>query len=194
MRILFTARERFRQLRSRNWVVMTLIATHFLTTTLHCFAEESPETVVRCVEIAFSRSVETGDKELFASFLDEDTRFIGAGVTRGASQVVEAWGPFFTDEGPQLVWRPYLVEVADTGDLAFSRGPYRLRENNEEGLVDESWGIFNSVWRKKSDGKWKIIFDAGNAGENQVDEEMKALIDQPVPNCDFGSVKKRQMS
>lgn len=138
---------------------------------------------VRCTEIAFSRSVENRDSAAFASFLDEDTRFVGASVLRGNSQVVEAWAPFFEDNGPQLVWRPYVVEVAETGDIALSRGPYRMRVPNSDGQVVESWGIYNSVWRESADGGWKILFDAGNQGDNQVNEAMKALIEAPVDDC-----------
>ncbi len=148
-------------------------------------AADSAENDVRCTEIAFSLSVENRDSGAFASFLDEDTRFIGQSVLRGSSAVAEGWSVFFTESGPELVWRPYIVEVAATGDLALSRGPYRARALNAEGELVESWGIYNSVWRKEPDGKWKIIFDAGNEGENQVTEELKALIDLPVDNCGF---------
>jgi len=148
-------------------------------------AAGSAENDVRCTEVAFSLSVENKDSEAFAAFLDEDTRFVSQSVLRGSAAVAEAWSVFFTESGPELVWRPYIVEVAATGDIALSRGPYRARTLNEAGEVVESWGIYNSVWRKAPGGSWKIIFDAGNAGENQVTEELKALIDLPVADCGF---------
>ena len=163
-----------------------------LVTQPDAFAVESAENQVRCTEIGFSQSVETGDSEFFASFLDEDARFISNTVLRGAEEVASAWAVFFTESGPQLAWRPYLIEVAASGDLALSRGPYRATGKNEEGQLVESWGLYNSVWRKKPDGKWKIIFDAGNPGENQVTDEMKALIDQPIENCDLEMLRKQQ--
>lgn len=145
---------------------------------------DSPEQqAVHCVEIAFSQSVENRDRAAFAAMLDADTRFISNQVLHGPEAVTEAWAGFFAEDGPQLVWRPYFVEVAASGDLAFSRGPYRLRAQNEQGEKVESWGIYNSVWRKTAQGEWKILFDAGNPGEQQLSEEMKALIDQPVTGC-----------
>ncbi|HET6564261.1 MAG TPA: DUF4440 domain-containing protein [Xanthomonadales bacterium] len=144
----------------------------------------SPEQdTVRCVEIAFSQSVENRDKAAFTALLDADTRFISQEVLHGPEAVMAAWSGFFAPEGPQLVWRPYVVEVAASGDLALSRGPFRLRGKNPQGEPVESWGIYNSVWRKDADGQWKILFDAGNPGEQQLTEEMKALIDQPVSGC-----------
>lgn len=155
-----------------------------LATPLESWPAEASENDVRCTEIAFSRSVETRDIEAFSAFLDEDARFIGGSVTRGDAAIVEAWTPFFSETGPELVWRPYFVEVAASGDLALSRGPYRMRSVNSEGNTVESWGIYNSTWRKTGDGSWKILFDAGNQGENQVNEDLKALIEAPVEGCD----------
>ena len=45
----------------------------------HSFATSNPDAVeeVRCTEIAFSLAVENGDKDAFASLVDEDARFIG---------------------------------------------------------------------------------------------------------------------
>lgn len=154
-----------------------------LAATLNLSAMEPAHNDVRCSEIAFSQSVEKRDSEAFASFLDDDARFVGGSVTRGNSAVIEAWAPFFTETGPELVWRPYIVEVAASGDIALSRGPYRMRGVNGEGETVESWGLYNSVWRKATDGQWKIIFDAGSQGESDLNEEMKALIEQPVEGC-----------
>ena len=146
-------------------------------------AASAEQDAVRCVEIAFSQSVENRDKAAFTALLDADTRFISQEVLHGPEAVAAAWSGFFAADGPLLVWRPFVVEVAASGDLALSRGPYRLRSKNPQGEPVESWGIYNSVWRKNADGQWKILFDAGNPGEQQLTEEMKALIDQPVSGC-----------
>ncbi len=146
-------------------------------------AQSVDQQAVRCVEIAFSQTVENQDAAAFAAMLDPDTRFISGTVLHGPEEVSAAWAGFFAENGPQLKWRPYVVEVAASGDLALSRGPYRMRGQTEQGEPLESWGIYNSVWRRNAAGEWKILFDAGNPGEHQLSEEMKALIDQPVTDC-----------
>lgn len=146
-------------------------------------AGNSEQQAVRCVEIAFSQTLENQDLAAFTAMLDTDTRFVSSSVLHGPQAVSEAWAVFFNEGGPELVWRPLVVEVAATGDLALSRGPYRMRVKNEQGEQLESWGIYNSVWRKNAAGEWKILFDAGNPGEQQLNDEMKALIDQPVSGC-----------
>ena len=136
---------------------------------------------VRCREIAFSRSVEAQDAELFATFIDADARFVGNSVLRGPAAVTAAWAVFFTPDGPNIKWRPQIVEVLDDGALALTRGPYRLLSTDEQGAKTEHWGTFNSVWRLQADGSWKIVFDAGSDGD-APSEATRALLDQG-DNC-----------
>ena len=138
---------------------------------------------VRCREIGFSRSAENRDAEAFATFIDEDARFVGGGVRRGPAAVVESWGPFFADDGPEIAWRPQFVEVLEDGTLALTRGPYRMITTGDDGNRTEHWGTFNSVWRKQADGSWKIVFDAGSDPDETPADEVKALLDQP-DGCD----------
>ena len=134
---------------------------------------------VRCREIGFSRSAENRDAEAFATFIDDDARFVGGSVRRGPAAVVESWGPFFDEQGPEIAWRPQFVEVLEDGTLALTRGPYRMITTGDDGNRTEHWGTFNSVWRKQTDGSWKVVFDAGSAPDETPPDEVKALLDKP---------------
>jgi ketosteroid isomerase-like protein len=140
---------------------------------------------VRCTEVAFSRSVENQDKDAFAAFIDEDARFVGnTNASRGRASIVEAWSAFFDEDGPRIVWRPQIVEVLEAGDLAISRGPYRLRSLDENGKPVEEWGTFNSIWRRNSDGTWSVIFDAGGGSANSLEERLDEQIEVNAGKCD----------
>ena len=148
-------------------------------------AEESNTAIeVRCTEVAFSQSVENHDKDAFAALIDEDARFVGnTNATRGRAEIVEAWSAFFTEDGPRQVWRPQIIEVLESGDLAISRGPYRLRSKDENGEPTEEWGTYNSIWRKNADGKWHIIFDAGNSSADSLEERFAEQIELNAESC-----------
>lgn len=137
---------------------------------------------VRCAEIAFSRSVETRDKNRFAAFLDDDARFVGRTVLRGREEILRGWAVFFGEDGPQLSWRPEFVEVLSDSKLALTRGPYMLTTTDEAGERVQSWGIFNSVWRLDHDGDWKVVFDAGHEGAGEMSDEHRNLLS--VATCD----------
>ena len=136
-----------------------------------------PKTDVRCQEIGFSKSVERKDIDAFRSFLDVDARFVGNSIVRGADAISAAWEVFFSDDGPAIKWRPQFVEVLEDGMLALTRGPYRMTSKDPEGNPVEHWGTFNSIWRKNSDGEWRVVFDAGSIAAEAPDEENKALLD-----------------
>jgi ketosteroid isomerase-like protein len=144
------------------------------------------EDEVRCREISFSRSVENRDRELFASFIDPDARFISGSVARGPEAVAAAWAVFFDVDGPSIKWRPKYIEVLENGKLALSRGPYQLVTHDDDGKVIEHWGTFNSVWRLNPDGRWHVVFDAGGPLPDPPPADDRALLDQP-DNCDTGS-------
>ena len=152
--------------------------TTLLFIPLSVFADVADD--VRCTEVAFSQSVENQDIDAFTSFIDLDARFVGSSVARGPSEVTTAWSVFFSDGGPRIKWRPQIVEVLENGTLALSRGPYRMTTRDDDGNTSEHWGTFNSVWRKQSDGTWKVVFDAGNSSAEAPDEEVQSLLDQAV--------------
>jgi len=135
---------------------------------------------VRCREVGFSLSVENGNREAFANFIDPDARFVGQSVLRGRQAVVDAWGVFFLPDATRLAWRPRFVEVLENGQLALSRGPYRLITTDEAGQRTEAWGTFNSVWRLNADGQWRVVFDAGSEPLESPAESVRALLEAPT--------------
>lgn len=138
---------------------------------------------VRCREIAFSQSVENKDLLAFKSFIDADARFVSSSISRGPTEVMNAWSVFFSEEGPSIKWRPQIVEVLEDGGLALSRGPFRMIARDADGNVVEHWGTFNSIWRKQEDDTWKVVFDAGSAAAEAPSAEVQALLDAE-PLCD----------
>jgi ketosteroid isomerase-like protein len=154
-----------------------LIATSVLLLSTAAAATELADEV-RCREIGFSRAAEMRDAELFSSYIDADARFVGTSVLRGPMAIASAWAVFFAEEGPSIKWRPQFVEVLEEGTLALTRGPYRMIVTDEVGVQSERWGTFNSVWRKRADGGWKVVFDAGSDSGEPPPEAVRDLLDQ----------------
>ena len=141
-------------------------------------AAAEPESDVRCQEIGFSKAAERRDIDAFMTYIDNDARFAGRTVVRrGPDEIAEAWRAYFEDGGPAIKWRPRFVEVLEDGELALTRGPYRTTGRDADGQLIERWGTFNSVWRKQADGTWRVVFDAGSPGDNEPDDETRAILD-----------------
>lgn len=56
----------------------------------------------------------------------------------------------------ELTWSPDKVDVAESGDLAYTYGQYKLI-NKTTGQVSE--GVFHTVWKRQSDGQWRFVWD-----------------------------------
>ena len=59
-----------------------------------------------------------------------------------------------------LRWSPYLGDIASTGDLGYTTGPFILTTNGEPSQPPRH-GIYFSVWAKQADGVWKVVLDIG---------------------------------
>lgn len=121
-------------------------------------AAESGEELARQVrhaETAFAATMAKRDHERFTSFVADEAVFFGRrGPLRGKAAVTQAWKEYFDGAQAPFSWEPITVEVLDSGKLAFTSGPVRDSQGRES-------GTFNSVWRRGTDGSWKVIFDKG---------------------------------
>jgi ketosteroid isomerase-like protein len=107
-------------------------------------------------ESSFAATMAQRDSVAFGRFIAPDAVFFGEkAVLRGKSAVVERWSGFFTGPEAPFSWRPEKVEVLDSGGLALSTGPVHDPEGHQI-------GTFNSIWRRESDGSWRVVFDKGS--------------------------------
>jgi len=59
----------------------------------------------------------------------------------------------------KLEWKPDFVDVANSGDLAYTYGKYSFSALSSNGEKINSTGIFHTVWKKQNDGTWKYVWD-----------------------------------
>jgi hypothetical protein len=127
-------------------------------------AQERPDALASLVaaERAFARmSVETSQRDAFlANFADEGVWFVPAPSNTRADlrKAPVPPGP------PQQVldWEPWTGDVAASGDLGYTTGPWAKRALTGEPdrrLLDTGW--FFSVWEWRADQGWKVLADFG---------------------------------
>ncbi|MEP7014747.1 MAG: hypothetical protein ABI925_04840 [Verrucomicrobiota bacterium] len=63
-------------------------------------------------------------------------------------------------EDPVISWGPSFASVARSGDLGYTTGPAEFRKARGD-EQPEGFGHFVSIWRKDSEGVWKVVFDVG---------------------------------
>ena len=122
----------------------------------HADTHEQLTQQVRDAENGFAATMAKRDHKAFATFIAEDAVFFGGEnrAYRGKKTVVDSWKGLYEKPDAPFSWRSESVEVIESGKLAHSSGPVF----NPKG---ERMGTFNSVWRRESDGSWKVVFDKG---------------------------------
>lgn len=107
------------------------------------------------------KSKEIGAAEAFYLFMDED----GIQLPSVGKQIVgrNAIRESMTSEHPyQLLWTPRLAEVSETADMGWTWGTYEYISSDDDGNPINRKGKYLNVWKKQSDGSWKVIADIGN--------------------------------
>jgi ketosteroid isomerase-like protein len=132
-------------------VVLAAMATPALAqTNLAARAAE-----VRQTELGFAKTMADRDHAAFASFLADETVFLGETRTlRGKAEVADAWKRYYEGTKAPFSWEPDRVEVLDSGTLALTSGPVFDPDGRRV-------GTFTSVWRREPSGQWRIVFDKG---------------------------------
>lgn len=64
-----------------------------------------------------------------------------------------------TLQNVKLDWEPEFVDVAASGDMAYTFGPYTFSAADTSGNEISDTGYFHTVWKKQADGKWKFVWD-----------------------------------
>jgi len=110
---------------------------------------------VFAAESSFAASMAERNFEAFDSHVSPEAIFFGdTTVMRGKQAVLKNWRRFFEKPDPPFSWKPDVIEVLPSGKLALSSGPVFDPKGQQV-------GTFSSIWRRESDGSWKIVFDKG---------------------------------
>src|SRR5213595_2860652 len=119
---------------------------------------QTPRTLDRnelvAMERAFAKAAATkGTRDAFLEFLADDGIIFQPGPVNGK----QFWQARTPRKG-RLSWEPVFADVSLAGDLGYTTGPYEFRPN---GADDKpiAFGQYFTVWKKQTDGSWKVALD-----------------------------------
>ena len=107
-------------------------------------------------ERAFSAtSADRGTREAFLTFLAGDAVVFRPAPVAGRP----VYEKMSAGDPSVLTWEPEIAEVAASGELGYTSGPYSLRPKRD--AEPASFGHYVSVWQREPDGTWKVLLDIG---------------------------------
>ena len=164
--------------------LILLILSCLLVSPIGAMAQGDPDwTSLVAAERAFAAaSLAKGTRVAFLEFLSDDSVLFRPGPVAGKKWIEEHPAP-----STLLTWEPIFADVALSGDLGYTTGPWEIRPAT---LQDKptAYGHFVSVWKRQGDGTWKVVVDLGISHAAPSGNSKNP---QPM-NLKSGSEKKRQ--
>lgn len=115
-----------------------------------------PPAALAAAETAFAaQSVREGVRAAFLAWFAPDSLLFRPGPVNAPAHL--AANP---DPPVVLDWRPAYVEVAASGELGLSTGPWTLASRKDPS-APRRHGQFISVWKRSGGGPWRVLVDLG---------------------------------
>ncbi|MGH7589434.1 MAG: YybH family protein [Gemmatimonadota bacterium] len=118
------------------------------------------------VDREFARSMAEGGLDAWVEhFAPEGAMISGQGEITGEPYIRAAMAPVLTDSTVVFTWTPQRARVAESGELGYTVGDYRISRRDSMDQVAETLdrGKYVSIWRRQPDGTWKVVVDIGNS-------------------------------
>ena len=107
-------------------------------------------------ERAFARTcVERGVRDSFLAFFADDGIGFQPNLHNAREFLLKQPAPA-TRPPVTLNWAPIYGDIASTGDLGYTTGPFLLTDNSAEKRPGRN-GMYFSIWQKQTDGNWKVV-------------------------------------
>ena len=115
------------------------------------------------MEAAFDQATLERGLDGFMSFFAEDGVVLmpNIGPVKGRAAIRKTKEAGFARPGFSLRWKPEYADIAASGDIGYTYGPYTLTFNGADGIKVTRTGRYFTIWKKQKDGTWKVMLDNG---------------------------------
>jgi uncharacterized protein (TIGR02246 family) len=131
----------------------------------HSGAKADPAAIANTIkadEKKWNDQFKAKDQEALLAHYADDAFFVapGAPAANGSTEIAKAYAQGLADHYFSLSFQSDKVDVAASGDLAYSRGHFTESHQDPKShqIVTES-GSYLTVYKKQPDGSWKAVED-----------------------------------
>ena len=125
------------------------------------------EQSIRAQETQWQKDYAAKDVNALAGHYADNAAMVNAGDPIAASDVErrQAFQALLSDPNLKLSFAADTVEVAQAGDLAYSRGHYSITTTDKKtNKPVDSTGTYLTVYKKQADDTWKAVEDFTTPG------------------------------
>src|SRR5438105_213053 len=128
-------------------------------------ADTKTEQALRDLDAKWSAAAVAKDVDRTVSYYAESAVVMppnaSAAMTR--ESIRSAWKEMLTAPGASISWKATKVEVAKSEDLAYVSGTYQATMTDASGKPVNDHGKYVVVFKKQTDGAWKVVADIWNS-------------------------------
>jgi uncharacterized protein (TIGR02246 family) len=120
---------------------------------------------IRAAVADWQKAIDARDFEKCAALYAPDASIFppGAPVITSAEARHDFWKQFLADAAVKIRLETWRIEVARSGEIGYETGAFSATSKDAKGRVLSSKGKNVVVWKKQTDGTWKIVADIFNA-------------------------------
>jgi uncharacterized protein (TIGR02246 family) len=119
------------------------------------------EAAIRRRDAEWLAAASAHDLEHILPFWSEDATILAPGTPAvvGKDAIRKYVTGAFATPGFSISWKTDKVEVAESGDMAYSLGTDWITLNTPDGktVTEENRGV--AIWKKQANGGWKCVLD-----------------------------------
>jgi ketosteroid isomerase-like protein len=146
-------------------VAMVLCATACLGQQPSIADRHSAETELKTLDEEWSATAARNDLDGTVGFYADNAVLLppNAPIATDKKSIRESWAGLL---GPHtsVSWKWSRVEVAQSGELGYIYGTYKLTiDASMQSVAVSDTGKFLEIWKKQPGGKWKCIVDTYNS-------------------------------
>ena len=113
-------------------------------------------------EVKWNQAYASRDAATLAGAYADDAALANPGspLVTGIDAIRKETGNFASDPNLRVQFASDRIQVAASGDLAYTRGHYTMTTTNPATRrPEDSAGSYLTVWQRQSDGTWKAVED-----------------------------------
>ena len=115
------------------------------------------------LEAKFAKDVSERGGAAFTTWFADDGVALSNGAVPLIGKVAIARASAWQAKDYHLTWTPTDAVMGPSGDMGYTWGHYEGRGKDNNGNPVLTSGRYMTIWRKESDGTWKVVLDAGAA-------------------------------
>ncbi len=125
---------------------------------------KAEEDAIRTLDVAWAKSANARDLDATVSYYSDDALLLppNAPIAKDKASIRAGWASLLVPE-ITLTWKDTKIEVAQSVELAYLVGAYDMTIKDAKGGESKDTGKLLEIWKKQSDGKWKVVVDTFNS-------------------------------